>query len=249
MSILKKTLINILMVLLLMSLLSPTGLASNKNKEDYLKSPKHYISYLENYDEEVARELGIGEASIADAVEDTKNILEQFKNLSKKEQQKYLKYLQDPELISKTLKGGNPDLQFVETQEDIVEAEFIDATDESDFEFGIMSSGTRTVTHKGELVALGIKWSEYTIEGNYGYISTGATHHNSTLAWVSRQWNPTVTTGLESSSGFVSNWYYYGRSVFNYKIGVAGYGVQIGVIHLRVEGNQNGKTSGQFWRE
>jgi hypothetical protein len=106
-----------------------------------------------------------------------------------------------------------------------------------------------TITHSGTLGIFGIKITEYKITGKYEYNSSGATSHLSTRGVVVRNFNPTVVTDCTYYSGYISGGTYYGETAFSYKVGIAGYGVQIGNVYLEVAGNQKGKIYGRFYRD
>lgn len=231
----------LLLVLLLVAGFSGNGFAqANTDHPSTLSSAKHYIQYLEGYDADEALRLGIEESEIDSAVQNAKETLAQFKELSHKDQNKFLNYMRNPQkLLQETYSNKNPDLQLIEDEETVMPGTI-----------QLMAS-SRTVSHTGTLTAMGISWTQYKIEGRYEYTSTGATKHLATDAYVVKNFNPAVTNSRTSKSGYVSGGMYYGSAAFAYKIGVigTGWGAQIGTIHISVKGNHNGKYSGSFWRE
>lgn len=126
---------------------------------NYLKSPKNYIEYLVNYDENEALRLGIDKNNVDEAINGAKANLEEeeFKKLSYKNQQLYLKYISNPDkLIKDTIEGNDSNLQLVES----------DKISKDESQIGI-SASFRTVKHTGSLKVLGITWTKYAIEGKY----------------------------------------------------------------------------------
>lgn len=239
----KKTLVGTLLLTILLSLsIFSSGKAAaenvamepNEQSMYYLESPQNYIEYLSKYSESDASILGVSKDTLKDSVSGSKEILKEFEELSYEDQILYLSYMKDPKLITKTLSASDPNLEFV--------------SEENTNENVIMPlASTKSISHSGSLTALGIKWTTYHIDGRYEYNTKMATVHLSTLAYVGRSYNPTITTGLDSYQGYVSSGEYYGKGIFSYKIGVAGYGVQIGTAHLSLSGNHNGKIDGDFW--
>ncbi|RFA34943.1 hypothetical protein CAI16_10095 [Virgibacillus dokdonensis] len=206
---------------------------------NYIKSPENYIEYLEKYDEDEALRLGIEENYADEAVSGAKTTLEEFKKLSDKDQQLYLKYISNPEnLIKDTIEGNDSNLEIVE------EEDFSDNHPQN----GLLAS-YRTVKHTGSLKALGITWTKYAIEGKYEYNRSRVTKKLMHNAWVSWNVNPTVTNSRIRNTGYISGGKYYGEGKWKYKIGVigTGFGAQIGTVDIRVKGNRSGKMSGSFW--
>ncbi|WP_088362921.1 hypothetical protein [Bacillus cereus] len=223
---------------------TPNGVKAEEVKaKNSIQTPEDYIKYLENYSVKDANNSGITDkASVMFSVEGAKETLKEFKALSKEKQEAYVEFINSPEKMAaffnndtKKLGKFANEVQLNETKVNFPEMK--------------TAAGTRSVSHYGTLSLFGITMSQYAVEGSYSYNGSKATKHNYTSGRVVKHYNPTITTDRSDKNGYVSGGKYYGKATFYYKVGVAGYGVQIGNVHCSVSGNGNGKTSGSFWRD
>ncbi|WP_394138473.1 hypothetical protein [Cytobacillus oceanisediminis] len=238
-----------ILVLLLSSVLPLSAAAAPQDPQTSpLSSPKAYMKYLKDYSIEDAYESGItDETAAAEAVGDAEATLEEFKKLSKKEKEKYLAILNDPEILEAAFTGEMDKLD-KETREDIKWTE--EKTEETSSEDGLVSISalSRTISGTGTMWVLGVRVTEYKIVGTYEYNSYGVTRVVKTQAYVSRNWNPTVVTDLSNKDDDVRNGKYYGDAIFYYKIGVGPLGiVQLGNVFIGIVGSKYGKYSGYFY--
>lgn len=213
-----------------------------------LDSPESYIKYLENYSIQNAYNVGVSKESAKSSVDHAKVLLEQFKSLSKKEQEQFISIFSDIDLVKAIYSGDYEKLPedvrdkvYWTEEEEIIENPVKNP-------IGVTAS-SHTIQHTGKLSALGLTLVGYKIVGKYEYNSKGATKALSTKADVEFNYNPSVETGLQYYNGYISNGYYYGESSFYYKIGIQGVGgVQIGNCYLDIKGDERGKISGSFYR-
>lgn len=234
-----------------------SSIFSTKALADEQYTPKDYINYLKNYSIEDALDSGVtDELLAAEAVEGAKNTLEQFKKLSKKEQQDFISLLTNPNTVE-AIYSGNLDELDSENKKKIkwiktTTTELIPAENESvnyqNMALATTSSTSRIIKGTGTMWVLGIRVTEYVIEGKYYYNSYGVTSEGYTKAYVGHNYNPTVVTDKTWENGEVSGGKYYGDAIFYYKMGIGPLGIiQLGNVFIGIVGNKYGKEDGYFY--
>ncbi|MGG0738893.1 hypothetical protein [Niallia taxi] len=223
-------------------------LNKNVNATNYsspLDSSESYLNYLSSYSLTQALKSGVTTRalSVEASTNGSEEIIKDFTNLSKQQQETLLSVLRDPKLQKAIYEGDFEKLPSVIREQFYWSEEVTETPNKNS------KAASKTVTHTGKLSALGISLTSYKITGQYEYNSSGATKALSTKPVVVSNYNPAVDTGLQWYNHYIKSKEYVGESTFYYRIGVQGVGgFQIGNINLDVAGKQNGKTWGSFYR-
>ncbi|MED0736357.1 hypothetical protein [Aneurinibacillus thermoaerophilus] len=210
--------------LLTVGLILTGGVSYAQENENPLESPASYAKYLENYDKDEALRLGVDPKFADEAVQDAKEVLNQFKNLSIEEQEKFVEAMQNPTMIQNSFANA-------------------EVKEESSKNPSLLAN-EKFVEHDFTMTTAGIDWTIYHVEGRYEYNSNGATKSLGGQSYVKRNLNPMVKTTKQSQDFYVSGGVFKGIGIYDYKIGPIKdvIDVQIGNAYVQVIGDQYGKN-------
>lgn len=181
-----------------------------------------YENYLANYSAIDAKNGGVADEDISEAVEESKQVLKEFQSLSKIEQQKFVDNLifSDKRSIS------------VVTEEETSVAK---------------PAADKSVSYSSSVELFNIPLATYTVSVNYKVTKGKVKKINSSNARVKRNWNPIVRTDL--NTGGKNAWVTSDNKAavtgsFFYRIGpLKDLSVQIGNVNLKAVGDKNGKRT------
>ncbi|MEC0398459.1 hypothetical protein ABS751_22045 [Bacillus subtilis] len=185
-------------------------------------TPEDYINYLEHYDAQAARESGVSSEYIASAVIDAGKTLKDFKTLSKEEQQKFVDGFSQLETIKSSIGEEKP-------------------------EKANALASDKGVSYQGSVAFFGAPITTYKVSVNYKVDGGKVKKINSSNAFVVRNLNPVVRTGL--NTGGKNAWVTSDNKAavtgsFYYQIGpIKDVGVTVGNVFVKAVGDKNGKRT------
>ncbi|MCY9056038.1 hypothetical protein MOE90_20550 [Bacillus spizizenii] len=203
------------------SQLSAKELQSNDNLPSRY-TIEDYVRYLENYSPIDAKNGGVSEDEISDAVKESKEVLQEFQSLSKDEQQKF---------VDNLIFSDKRSLSIV-TDDDINI---------------IKPAADKSVSYSSSVKLFSIPVATYTVNVNYKVSKGKVKKINSSNARVKRNWNPIVRTDLNTNGK--NAWVTSDNKAavtgsFYYRIGpLKDLSVQIGNVNLKAVGDKNGKRT------
>ncbi|KDN91187.1 hypothetical protein MF621_004007 (plasmid) [Bacillus velezensis] len=186
-----------------------------------------YENYLQNYSPQDAINAGVNLDYVDEAVEESSKVLEEFKSLSKDDQQRTVESFFKPQM----------------------------QTIGSDLEDDTMSIlADKSVSYQNSVKFFGANQTTYRVSASYRVTSGKVKKILSSSAVVVRNWNPVVKTGL--NKGGKSAWVTGDNKAavkgsFYYQIGpIKDIGIQLGNVYLKAVGDKNGKrTYKKMWRD
>ncbi|MGG4339698.1 hypothetical protein ABEW13_19565, partial [Bacillus subtilis] len=155
-----------------LGLVLPSGEASAEEvKSQY--TPQDYEKYLANYDSDAAKAAGVSPEYISSAVMEAGKILEDFKALSKEDQEKFVESFTKIDPIN------------IEENEVVVDDP-------------INAMGDKGVSYENSVKFFGVPQTTYKVSVNYNVSGGKVKKINSSNARVVRNLNPVVRTGLNT---------------------------------------------------
>ncbi|HEO2443947.1 hypothetical protein ABEY09_28220 [Bacillus paranthracis] len=204
-----------------LGLVLPSGAASAEEvKSQY--TPQDYEKYLANYDSDAAEAAGVSPEYISSAVMEAGKILEDFKALSKEDQEKFVESFTKIDPIN------------IEENEVVVDDP-------------INAMGDKSVSYENSVKFFGVPQTTYKVSVNYNVSGGKVKKINSSNARVVRNLNPVVRTGL--NTGGKNAWVTGDNKAavtgsFYYQIGpIKDIGITLGNVFIKAVGDKNGKRT------
>lgn len=183
-------------------------------------------------------EIDLSEVTVEEFLGNNEQAIEEYNNLTAKEQEEFAVIIQDPELIKENLE--------LEIEEETAVSEITDISDIS-----LQAAGTTyttTISGRYSYTLAGIKTTTWAHEIVYTRRSGKVLNVISQNAVVEYVLNPMVKTSRVSSSKYVSGNKAIGKVVFDYRIGpLKGLSIQIGTVSNTLAGNGSGKVAQNSW--
>ncbi len=239
---------SLILVLSISSLISVTEVQAESGS-DVVLTPGDYIEYLEKQKELEDNTYSISSTKEAKNSEEdisAEATLKKFTKLTKGQQKKFIKYLNDPK-VTQAIVEGQAELKDGETLK-LLKGD-IEISSESGVEIPegfTIAASTRTIWHTFTAKMLGVPLYKTEAKGNYSYTSNGATKANWSDGKVLASYNPTVSiykTSVDGPGKIVSG-RYTATAYFAYHVILAGYGPQIATRYHRVSASKAGTISG-----
>ena len=183
-------------------------------------------------------EIDLSEVTVEEFLGNNEQAIEEYNNLTAKEQEEFAVIIQDPELIKENLE--------LEIEEETAVSEITDISDIS-----LQAAGTTyttTISGRYSYTLAGTKTTTWAHEIVYTRRSGKVLNVISQNAVVEYVLNPMVKTSRVSSSKYVSGNKAIGKVVFDYRIGpLKGLSIQIGTVSNTLAGNGSGKVAQNSW--
>lgn len=183
-------------------------------------------------------EIDLSEVTVEEFLGNNEQAIEEYNNLTAKEQEEFAVIIQDPELIKENLE--------LEIEEETAVSEITDISDIS-----LQAAGTTyttTISGRYSYTLAGTKTTTWAHEIVYTRRSGKVLNVISQNAVVEYVLNPMVKTSRVSSSKYVSGNKAIGKVVFDYRIGpLKGLSIQTGTVSNTLAGNGSGKVAQNSW--
>lgn len=237
MKILKKFVASMLIFIMVFSVSGFTNVFAVEDSNKY-KQKSNYIS-VESYRDFLEERISNNQQ-----VEDTKDVLSDFENLSSNEREKFISYINNPDLNLEILKALSENKTYVAFNNGDIVVSSNEQFDQEDSIQARSSIQSRTATASRSVSVLGLKVFEYSGEIRYKHNGSSIRSIDHANIWISRNflplvdfsWNDSSTYGVGSRTAHHIE--YCTWSFVHEKIGLT-----YGSHQIEITGNVNNNTT------